>query len=234
MADLLEKYGLWSGIWSCDRILDYINTSTQAEVRTVQTNDEGVYQFVEIEPAIYDVVISASGFSESRLREAKVEPNRNVRLDTVLGLAGASADVTATAAQQLIDRESPTLGTTVDPQRVIGIPLNGRNVLDLALLQPGVTTGPNQAGIRANGARTVENNFQLDGSNNNEIAAGGSTGVQPRPDAVQEFRLLTSNFEAEFGRNSGIVINVVTRSGENDFHGNARICCCPQQLASTD
>lgn len=111
------------------------------------------------------------------------------------------------------------------------MPLNGRNILNLALLQPGVTTDY-FGSIRANGSRTVENNFQLDGSNNNEIASGGSTGVQPRPDSVQEFRLLTSNPEAEFGRNTGAVINVVTKSGTNDFHGNARVFYRPTVLSA--
>lgn len=198
-----------------------INVVNQQEIRTVQTNNEGVYQFLEIEPLTYDVVITASGFSETRLSNAKVEPNRVVRLNATLGLSGSTEEVTVTAAQELVDKETPTLGTTVDPRRVIGLPLNGRNVLDLALLQPGVNQTYTGA-LRANGARSVENNFQLDGSNNNEIAVGGSSGVQPRPDAVQEFRLLTSNFEAEFGRNSGTVINVVTKSGTSDFHGNAR------------
>ena len=210
-----------------------INSTTQQEVRTVQTNNEGVYQFLEIEPATYDVVITAPGFAEARLRNAKVEPNRNVRLDAKLNVTGTTEEVVVTAAQELVDRETPTLGSTVDERRVVGLPLNGRNVLDLALLQPGVTASNNAiSSIRANGARGVENNFQLDGSNNNELASGGSTGVQPRPDAVQEFRLLTSNFEAEFGRNSGTVINVVTRSGTNDFHGNVRMFYRPTVLSA--
>ncbi|MBA3439761.1 MAG: TonB-dependent receptor [Pyrinomonadaceae bacterium] len=208
-----------------------VNSVTQQDVRTVQTNDEGVFQFLEIEPATYDVIITASGFAEAQLRSARVEPNRSVRLDTALGLSGTTDEVTVTAGQELVDRESPTLGTTVDPRRVIGLPLDGRNILDLALLQPGVTT--NAAGtIRANGARGVENNFQLDGSNNNEIAVGGQAGFQPRPDAVQEFRLLTSNYEAEFGRNTGAVINVVTKSGTNGFHGNVRVFYRPTVLSA--
>ena len=109
--------------------------------------------------------------------------------------------------------------------------MNGRNILDLALLQPGITQNATGT-IRSNGGRSVENNFQLDGSNNNEIAVGGATGAQPRPDAVQEFRLLTSNYEAEFGRNSGAVINVVTKSGTNDFHGNARMFWRPTVLSA--
>jgi hypothetical protein len=192
------------------------------EIRSVTANESGEYQMLEIEPANYDVVITATGFAEARISNVKVDPNRNVRLDPVqLGIAGTTATVEVSAAQELLDRESGTLGTTVEARRITGLPLNGRNILDLALLQPGITT--NSVGtIRANGARAVENNFQLDGSNNNEIAVGGQTGAQPRPDSVQEFRLLTSNYEAEFGRNSGAVINIVTKSGTNDFHGNVR------------
>jgi hypothetical protein len=202
------------------------------EVRAVTANDTGEYQLLEVEPASYDVVITATGFAEARISKITVEPNRNVRLDPVqLGVAGTTATVEVTAAQELLDRESGTRGTSVEGVRIMALPLNGRNILDLALGQPGVTT--NSVGtIRANGARAVENNFQLDGSNNNEIAVGGQTGAQPRPDSVQEFRLLTSNYEAEFGRNSGAVINVVTKSGTNDFHGNVRAFYRPTVLSA--
>src|SRR5690606_10197707 len=129
----------------------------------------------------------------------------NVKQNVSLSNGEASADVTVTAGVELIDKESPTLGTTVDQRRVVGLPLNGREVLNLALLQPGVAPADgafgNGLGIRVNGSRGVENNITLDGGNNNEVAVGGSIGAQPRPDAVQEFRLLTSNFEPEFGRN---------------------------------
>ena len=186
------------------------------------------------------MVVSSSGFADSKLANVKVEPNRNVEADIALGAAGASEEVTITATQELVDKQSPTLGTTVEHRRVEGLPLNGRNVLNLALLQPGVT-GSNQnsgdtfgqgAGIRVNGQRGVENNLQLDGANNNEVAVGGATGASPRPDAVEEFRLLTSNFEAEFGRNTGSVINVVTRSGGNEYHGNARFFYRPTFLSA--
>lgn len=208
-----------------------INVAREQDVSSVQTDAEGNYQFLEVEPATYTIVITAVGFGETRIADVKVEPNRNLNLENSLTVVGQTAEVTVTAAQELVDRETPTLGTTVDQRRVVGLPLNGRNILDLALLQPGVTQTPAGA-IRANGSRSVENNFQLDGSNNNETATGGSTGVQPRPDAVQEFRLLTSNFEAEFGRNSGTVINVVTKSGTNDYHGNVRAFWRPTVLSA--
>ena len=209
-----------------------IRSDTQLEVRAVQSNDEGSYQFLEIEPLTYDVIITATGFAETRFKSVKVEPNRSLRIDAQLGITGTTEEVMVTAGQELVDRESGTLGTTVDIRRVMGLPMNGRNILDLALGQPGVQTGQGGAGIRVNGSRGTENNIQLDGSNNNEVAVGGSAGVNPRPDAVQEFRLLTSNFEAEFGRNSGSVINVVTRSGTNEYHGNARIFYRPTFLSA--
>jgi hypothetical protein len=202
------------------------------EIRTVQTDTEGVYQLIELEPSTYSITINATGFGEVRYAEVKVEPNRNLQLDAVATIGGQTAEVTVSAAEELVDRSSPTLGTTVEARRVTGLPLNGRNILDLALLQPGVTTVQSSGAIRANGARAVENNFQLDGSNNNEIAVGGSTGFQPRPDAVQEFRLLTSNYEAEFGRNSGAIINVVTKGGTNEFHGNVRAFYRPTVLSA--
>ncbi|HEV2761858.1 MAG TPA: TonB-dependent receptor [Pyrinomonadaceae bacterium] len=204
------------------------------EVRSTTTNEDGVYQFVEVDPATYNIVISATGFSEARLSEVKVEPNRNLQLDVALTVGAATEEVTVTGTSELLDRETPTLGTTVDPRRVRDLPLNGRNVLDLAQLQPGVvapvTAGG--SGFRVHGQRAVENNITLDGSNNNEIAVGGATGAQPRPDAVQEFRILTSNYEAEFGRNTGSVVNVVANSGTRDFHGNLRFFYRPTFLSA--
>jgi hypothetical protein len=202
-----------------------------------------VYQFLEIEPGVYEVVITAAGFNETRLKDAALEPNRVLRLDARLGIGGTTEEVTVTTTQEILDRDTPTIGTSVEGRRVQGLPLNGRNILDLALGQPGVsavsllTPGGANAfgtglGIRVNGQRGSENNITLDGANNNETAVGGSTGFQPRPDSVQEFRLLTSNYEAEFGRNTGSVITVVTRGGANDFHGNVRFFYRPTVLSA--
>ena len=209
--------------------------------RSIQTNEDGVYQFIEVEPSTYNLIVTAPNFSEFKLVEVKVEPNRNLLLDAVLSVGQVTDQVTVTAGAELIDRESPALGTTVENRRVEGLPLNGRNVLNLALLQPGVTPADtinggssfgSGLGIRVNGSRGVENNVTLDGANNNEVAVGSTIGGQPRPDAVQEFRLLTSNFEAEFGRNTGSVINVVTKSGSNEFHGNGRFFYRPTKLSA--
>lgn len=212
-----------------------VDAEKGTERSSVVTNEDGVYQFLEVEPATYTIIITAPSFSEARLVSVKVEPNRNLTLDASLSIGQATTEVEVTASAELIDRETATLGTTVDRRRVEGLPLDGRNVLNLALLQPGVTPATGfggGSGIRVNGNRGVENNLTIDGGNNNEVAVGGSIGGQPRPDAVQEFRLLTSNFEPEFGRNTGAIINVVTKSGTNDFHGNARLFYRPSKLSA--
>jgi outer membrane receptor protein involved in Fe transport len=221
-----------------------IDAAKKQEVRSLHTTETGAYQFIEIEPAVYEIVFSAPGFADRQITSIKVEPDRHLQLDVTLAVGAATGEVTVTTAgQELVDRQTPTLGTTVDVRRVVGLPLNGREVLGLALLQPGVTPAANNdpnggdafgigLGLRVNGNRGVENNLTLDGSNNNEVAVGGATGASPRPDAVQEFRLLTSNFEAEFGRNTGSVINVVTKSGTNEFHGNARIFYRPTFISA--
>lgn len=212
------------------------NVATGKILQTVQTKEDGSFIFLELEPGNYNVVITATGFADARLLDFSVEPNRNVRLDTTMNVVGSTETVEITAATELIEKESATLGTTVDRQRVQGLPLNGRNVLQLAVLQPGVIpTGAgfgNGTGFSVNGARPVENNITLDGANNNEVATGGTVGFQPRPDAVQEFRLLTSNYDAEFGRNSGAIVNVVTRSGSNEYHGNMRLFYRPTFLSA--
>lgn len=206
-------------------------------VRTVTTNNDGQYQFVEIEPSTYNVVVTAQNFAELRLNDVKVEVNRNLVLDATVTVSTGVNEVTVTAGAEVIDRESPTLGTTVENRRVVGLPLNGRNVLNLASLQPGVFTSAGTlqgSGIRVNGSRGTENNITIDGASNNEVAGGSTIGGISRPDAVQEFRVLTSNFEAEYGRNTGSVINVVTRSGTNEYHGNARIFYRPTFLSAAN
>ncbi|MGH9764096.1 MAG: carboxypeptidase regulatory-like domain-containing protein, partial [Blastocatellia bacterium] len=217
-----------------------INVATRQVARTAQANADGVYELVEVEPATYNVDIAAPGFSEVVLQNAVVEPNRHLTLDATMKAAGATEEVTVSAGQQLLDRDSATLGTTVDNKRVEDLPLDGREILNLALLQPGVSPvsdnngGSVDAGngFRVNGARGNQNNFTLEGANNNEEAVGSDLGNEPRPDAVQEFRLLTGNYEAEFGRNVGSVVNVVIKGGTDKYHGDARIFYRPTFLSS--
>lgn len=216
-----------------------IDVKKGAVIRTATTSESGEYQFLELEPSTYSLQITATGFAELKLKDFVVEPNRNLVIDATVSVTAGTNEVTVTAGVEQIDRETPTLGTTVENRRVVGLPLNGRNVLNLAALQPGVTVSNNTStgagtGFRVNGNRSVENNVTLDGANNNEVAGGGIMGGVTRPDAVQEFRLLTSNFEAEFGRNTGSIINIVSKSGTNDFHGNGRFFYRPTSLSAAN
>jgi hypothetical protein len=131
-----------------------------------------------------------------------------------------------TSDAPLVDTRDVQLGGTIDSQRVQDLPLNGRNVYDLTVLMPGAVnvstslTGNNDANnMNVNGNRTRDNNFFLDGAANNALFRNGGNQA-PNPDAVQEFHLITSNFDAEYGRLPGSVMNVVTRSGTNSLHGS--------------
>src|SRR5918912_851814 len=95
-----------------------IDVAKGQEIRTVQSNEGGEYQFLEVEPATYNILITAPGFGEARLTDIKVEPNRNLQLDAALAVGTAAEEVTVSASQELMDRETPTLGTTVDRRRV--------------------------------------------------------------------------------------------------------------------
>ena len=217
-----------------------IDSRKHMTMQTVVSGEDGGYHFLEVEPSVYEIVAAAPGFSETNLTHVKVEPNRNLVLPVDLRVSGLKQEIIVIGERILIEPENATLGTTVQRSRMEGLPLNGRNVMDLAYLQAGVTPSINPTidtfeqgmGFSVNGGRGTENNMMFDGSNNNEIAMGGSTGFPLRPDALEEFRILTSNFEAEFGRNAGSVVNVVTKSGTSEYHGNARGFWRPTVLSS--
>jgi hypothetical protein len=153
---------------------------------------------------------------------------QNVREDAVLEIGAVTQDVTVTAQAALVDTTSGTVSSLVDDRRIVDLPLNGRNIMSLAQIVPGVlgvrapeSLGDARAGpqMNANGGRGNQNLYTFDGAFFNNPSR--NTGMNyPPPDAVQEFRLLTSNFDAEFGRNSGSQATVVARAGTNDFHGD--------------
>src|SRR5262252_1505335 len=115
-----------------------LNRATGIVVRTVKTDSNGTYQLLEVDPSDYNLLFAAQGFADATLQNAKVEPTSHLKLDISLAAAGVTEQVTVTSSEELLDRESSTLGTTVENRRVEGLPLDGRNIMDLALLQPGV------------------------------------------------------------------------------------------------
>lgn len=195
---------------------------------TVQTNESGNYVFPSVSPGDYSIATQAAGFGRQTQAEVHVDANENAQASFTLSVGSQSQEVTVTSAAPLIDTRESQLGTTIDIKRIEDLPLNGRDVSSLVQLVPGVTDysaagpGGNQYGttFSVNGARTNEDSFYLDGAFDSSLFITGGN-LLPNPDALQEFRLLTTNFDAEFGRYPGGVVNVITRSGTNAFHGLA-------------
>lgn len=195
--------------------------------KTTSSNDQGEYLIVNLPPGAYEVTVEASGFKKSVLPEVVLTVGQRADLDIALEVGTVSEVVTISGATaELVETSKTAIATTVDQQRIENLPINERNYLAFALttstvgrdngrpIGPAPTTGLNFGGQRGR-----SNLVQVDGADNtdNSVNASRSTVSQ---EAVQEFQVVTNSFAAEFGRSSGGVVNVVTKSGTNDFHGN--------------
>ncbi len=197
------------------------------------TSDEQGYYFVPSLPVgTYTVSATMPGFKTFTQANVVVDVARNVRVDISLQVGEVAETVEVFATATGVETRSPTLGETVEQRRVMELPLNGRNFLQLATLQPGAVPGIRLAsGLsfpgpgssanspQVNGLRGQSNSFLLDGANNNDAFLGEGA-VVPPPDAIQEFRILTNLYSAEYGRGGGSIISVITRSGTNRIHGS--------------
>lgn len=192
--------------------------------RSVNSNKDGDYLFTLIPIGTYELDVEHSGFKKSVRNGIKLEINQNARLDLVLEIGTAAQVVEVTGDVTQVDTVSDTIGTSVIGDTIQRAPLNGRNVLDLALLQPGVTETNGDSTAAGSysiaGGRTDSVTFLLDGGLNNNLL-DNSVVYNPNPDTVAEFHILESNYSAEYGRNGGGVISVVTKSGTNQWHGSA-------------
>jgi hypothetical protein len=200
-----------------------INVLT-GETHTATTNQEGDYLFPVLPIGEYRIEVEAQGFKKFVRQGITLTVNRNARVDVPLEVGQVTEEVRVVGDVPLVDTRQVQLGSLVDSQRVNDLPLNGRNVYDLVSLLPGVVstrlpTVQDNSGnfLNVNGSRTRQSTFMLDGGFNNDLWRN-SGNAAPNPDAVQEFRLITSNFNAEYGRSPGAVINVVTKSGTNQLH----------------
>src|SRR3984893_10483115 len=198
------------------------STATQIE-RTTTSDKEGYFQVLELPIGNYKVMAAHAGFRTTISDAQKLLINQSLRIDLKMevGAANQTLNVEATAAS--IETVDATLGQSVTSRQLINLPLNGRDVLDLALLQPGVTESNDDNSGAGNfsiaGGRTDSVTYLLDGGINNDLLDNSQL-LNPNPDAVAEFRLLTSNYTAEYGRNGGGIISVVTKSGSNQIHGS--------------
>jgi carboxypeptidase family protein len=204
-----------------------LNEATHA-THTAQAGTSGEYSFLEISVGSYEMQVTAKGFKRYTRNGISVNLNEVVSLDITLQVGGTTEVVEVTGAAPLVDTTSTQLGAVVGERAVSQLPLAQRNTYQLLQLQPGVQSqvgldtvyGSDRAGVvSVNGGRGRDNNFTVNGGDGNDQFAG-LPAIQPSPDAIEEFRVLTNTFDAEYGRNSGAVVNVVTKSGSNDVHGN--------------
>jgi len=199
--------------------------------RSVQTNSSGDYVFLEVVPGNYDVSFEQAGFKQSLRKSVTVEVNGVVTLNQTMQIGEQKETVEVSSEAPLVDTTTTQLGAVVNDRAVSQLPLNARDTYQFLQLQPGVMStvgsansvvyGNDRAGaVSVNGGRGRSNNFSVNGGDANDQFVNLPT-VQPSPDSIQEFRVLTNTFDAEYVRNSGSVVNVVTKSGTNAFHGNA-------------
>src|SRR5262249_23662544 len=174
----------------------------------------------------YAVSAEGPGFQKAVSKSEKLEINQSLRVDIKLVVSARSEEVTIDdSAITRVETTTATLGMSVTANQIASMPLNGRNTLDLALLQPGVvptfSTGNGGAGtFNVAGGRSDSVTYLLDGGVNNNLLSNGFV-LNPNPDMIEEFRILTSTYSAEYGRNAGGIVSVVTKSGSNSFHGTA-------------
>src|SRR5579872_3768570 len=207
-------------------------TATQTEQqieRTVSTNAEGSYTFNAVPPGDYSIAAEKTGFQRLIRTGAGLTVNQNLRVDLGLRLGQTSQEVTVSGEMALVDTRSGALAALVDGQRVVDLPLNGRNVIGLAATLPGVAnvSAPQQLTdarsgptMNVNGGFINQNLFTFNGGIFVNPSRETSM-LYPPPDAIQEFSIQTQDFSAEFGRNAGSQVNVVSKSGTNRIHGAA-------------
>jgi Carboxypeptidase regulatory-like domain len=197
--------------------------------RTVQSGANGEYIFIEVSVGSYEIDVTQAGFKKYQRKRVVLNLNEVLSVDITLQVGGTTETVEVTGAPPVVDTTTTQLGAIVNSRDATQLPLNQRDVYQLLQLQPGVQSqlgndlfyGSDKAGVvTVNGGRGRSNNYTVNGGDGNDLFAN-LPAVQPSPDSIEEFRVITNNFDAEYGRNSGAVVNVVTKSGTNDWHGSA-------------
>jgi hypothetical protein len=193
-----------------------------------QTSGTGDYGFPQVAVGVYRLEFDLAGFKKNVQRGVNLDLNQVITLNMIMQLGETKETVEVTSEAPLVDTTSTQLGSVMDSKQVSQLPLNARDTYQLLQLQPGVQGvggsdlfyGSNTAGaVSVNGGRGRSNNFSVNGGDGNDLFAN-SPAIQPSPDSISEFRVLSNTFDAEYGRNSGAVINVVTKSGTNQLHGS--------------
>ncbi len=193
--------------------------------REATSDASGEYVISLLPVGRYTLTAQKQGFEPSKLSDVVVNLNESVRVDLPLSLVRMAQSISVSASAAEVETRSATLGKVVDETQIVDLPLNGRNFLNLAVLQPGVVPamslgsnntpefpGGEKSDFQVNGLRLQSNNFLLDGADNNEPFLGTAMAT-PSPDALEEFKILTNNYGAEFGGGGGSIVNIITKSG---------------------
>jgi hypothetical protein len=201
-------------------------------ISTLQTQPDGLYVFPSVSPTDYKLDVAAKGFEKFEQARITLEADQSLTLNVTLQVGSEQITVNVETSAAQVDTTTGTLSQVVSQQQVNELPLNGRNAAALTTLVAGVVVAPNAQAdqgatktfpvavtITANGARVGQTNYLLDGGNNVDEYTNVNAPF-PMPDAVQEFSVETSNYSAEYGQNSGGVVNIITRSGGNKYHGD--------------
>src|SRR5438876_1324510 len=204
--------------------------------REAKTDDTGHYLVPLLPVADYTVRVESQGFQAAEQKDLRLQVNEQREVDFTLVPGAVTEAVEVSATEVAVETSTPTLGQVITAQQVADLPLNGRNFVQLATLTPGTTqeTNPNSffnAGpssevsargtysLSVGGSRAQSTDWLLDGNDNNELTAGGIS-ILPSIDAIQEFKVLTYNYSAEYGTRAGPTVLVTTKSGSNNFHGS--------------
>lgn len=191
-----------------------------------RSEETGRFSFPRLPVGNYKVRVSKDGFRQFVSESFRLDADQNRQVTAVLDVGSTAETLTVSGAVSQVETVSGTIREVVDEKRITELPLNGRNPVQLLLTVPGVVDSRFNASLSkntpmsVNGARGSQTNYLLDGGDNNDPQEGVSA-IMPNPDALEEFSVLTNNFSAEYGRSAGAVVNAVTKSGTNQFHGSA-------------
>jgi outer membrane receptor protein involved in Fe transport len=208
------------------------NEATGTSSEPLTTNTEGSFDAAGLLPGPYSVTVEAAGFKRSVSTGVSVKVGIVNPVAVMLEAGNVAETVTVMAnTEEIVQRDQAQISTTFESRRVEDLPSNGAGggIDTLALLAPGVVanrsggTNTNGSGLSVNGNRGRSNNFQIDGADNNDLSVSGPALFVDFQDSVQEFQIITNNFSAQYGRNQGAVVNIVTKGGTNTYHGTGFI-----------
>jgi len=214
-----------------------ITSQATGLVREAKTDDSGHYLVPLLPVSMYTIRVASSGFQTAEQKDIRLQVDEQREIDFTLNPAAVSSTVEVSATEVAVETSNPTLGQVITSEQVADLPLNGRNFVQLATLTPGTTqsTNPNsfftqaassEAATRGafslsvGGSREQSTDWLLDGNDNNQLDEGG-IGIFSSIDDIQEFKVLTYNYSAEYGERAGPTVLVTTKSGSNQFHGSA-------------